>query len=55
MVGLEPTQLALLPPQDSVSTNSTTSAKFRVQIISIQSTIVYVKIQLSFYALNLYN
>src|SRR5690606_40135572 len=26
MVGLEPTRLAPLPPQDSVSTNSTTSA-----------------------------
>jgi len=26
MAGLEPAQLSLLPPQDSVSTNSTTSA-----------------------------
>ena len=26
MAGLEPAQLPLLPPQDSVSTNSTTSA-----------------------------
>ena len=26
MAGLEPAQLKLLPPQDSVSTNSTTSA-----------------------------
>ncbi len=29
-VGLEPTRLAPLPPQDSVSTNSTTSAWFSV-------------------------
>ena len=28
MAGLEPAQLTLLPPQDSVSTNSTTSARF---------------------------
>ncbi len=28
MAGLEPAQLSLLPPQDSVSTNSTTSANF---------------------------
>ncbi len=27
MAGLEPARLAPLPPQDSVSTNSTTSAK----------------------------
>ncbi|SUZ89593.1 uncharacterized protein METZ01_LOCUS42447, partial [marine metagenome] len=26
MAGVEPAQLSLLPPQDSVSTNSTTSA-----------------------------
>ena len=37
MAGLEPAQLSLLPPQDSVSTNSTTSAgNRRVKLIKIR-------------------
>ena len=35
MAGLEPAQRELLPPQDSVSTNSTTSAIFRSQQASL--------------------
>ena len=38
MVGLEPTRLSPLPPQDSVSTNSTTSAKY---LYSVQEGYIY--------------
>ena len=34
MAGLEPAQLSPLPPQDSVSTNSTTSAELKQYVDS---------------------
>ena len=37
--GLEPAQLSLLPPQDSVSTNSTTWALFVLVILDTRATL----------------
>lgn len=37
MAGLEPAQLSPLPPQDSVSTNSTTSAKVNKTLVILRS------------------
>ncbi len=43
MAGVEPAQLSPLPPQDSVSTNSTTSAKITPQRRGVHRVFLYIK------------